>query len=270
MTWTNILVPVLGGDQDERLLSIAKAAAEPFGATVTMAFASMPPSSLFDWVNEAGVGPTEIAMAALQQSADSHQARCRERLAALDYSKKAFEAVHADDWIGLRTVSRLADAVVWDRSVARGHGAFAGAFQQILLDERRPALIAERSLAVGGTAVVAWDGGREASRAIRRAIPLLQKADKVVVLTAPHAMARPCDAARAIDYLGGHGVTARAEVLPALGEAGELILEAAALLDARVLIAGAYGHPRLQRFIFGGTTQTLVDRPLSAALFLSH
>lgn len=270
MTWTNILVPVLGGDQDERLLSTARALAAPFGATITMAFASMPPNSLFDWVNEAGIGPTEIAMAALQQGADSNQARCRERLAALDYPKKAFEAVHADDWISLRTASRLADAVVWDRSAARGQGFFASAFQQILLDERRPALIAERPPAVGGTVVVAWDGGREASRAIRRAVPLLQRADKVVVLTAPHAMARPCDATRALDYLGGHGVAARAEVLPAHGEAGPLIVEAAALLDARMLIAGAYGHPRLQRFIFGGTTQTLVDSAMSAALFLSH
>jgi nucleotide-binding universal stress UspA family protein len=36
------------------------------------------------------------------------------------------------------------------------------------------------------------------------------------------------------------------------------------------LVAGAFGHPRLQRFVFGGTTQILLDSAPAAALFLSH
>ena len=47
------------------------------------------------------------------------------------------------------------------------------------------------------------------------------------------------------------------------------IAAAAAKVGAGVLVAGAFGHPRLQEFIFGGTTRTLLnaDRP---SLFLSH
>jgi nucleotide-binding universal stress UspA family protein len=37
-----------------------------------------------------------------------------------------------------------------------------------------------------------------------------------------------------------------------------------------MLVAGAFGHPRFQRFIFGGTTQTLLDDQAGPALFLSH
>ena len=36
------------------------------------------------------------------------------------------------------------------------------------------------------------------------------------------------------------------------------------------VVAGAFGHPRFQRFIFGGTTRTLLDRTSGPALFLSH
>jgi nucleotide-binding universal stress UspA family protein len=38
---------------------------------------------------------------------------------------------------------------------------------------------------------------------------------------------------------------------------------------AEILVAGAFGHPRLQEFIFGGTTRSLLhaDGP---SLFLSH
>jgi nucleotide-binding universal stress UspA family protein len=38
----------------------------------------------------------------------------------------------------------------------------------------------------------------------------------------------------------------------------------------KLMVAGAFGHPRFQRFIFGGTTQTLLDQVSGSALFLSH
>lgn len=270
MTWTNILVPVMGGDGDARVLAVAKALAEPFGATITMVFASMSPNSFLSWATETGLGPSDVAITALENTTNRGEARCRDLLAALDYPKKAFEAADADDWLGLRTASRLADVVVWDRSATHGHGFFAPAFQQILLDERRPALIASKPPVVGGTVAIAWDGGREASRAVRRAVPLLQKAQQVVLLTAPHAMARPCTGARALSYLADHGITAMHEAIHAHGEAAAMILDAVSGVGARLLVAGAFGHPRLQRFIFGGNTQVLLEGRTPAALFLSH
>lgn len=270
MTWSNILAPAAGGESDARMLDLARSLAEPFGATVTMAFAAMSPNGVFNWANEAGVGPTDVAIAALERTAATGQDRCRKLLAALDYPRKAFEAVHADDWLGLRTASRLADVVVWDRSAAGGHGFLAPAFQQILLDERRPALVAETAPVTGGVVAIAWDGGREASRAIRRAVPLLRMAEQVVLLTAPHAMAKPCDGARALSYLADQGISAIPEALHSHGEPGPMILEAVRGVDARLLVAGAFGHPRLQRFIFGGTTQVLLQGRTTAALFLSH
>lgn len=270
MQWTNILVPLLGGEHDARLLNGAKAVAEPFNATITAAFASPSPVTIFGWVGEGGMGPTDVAISTLQTSIDKGQARCRQLLAALDYPKTNFEAVSADAWIGLRSVSRLADVVIWDRSVTRGHGFLASAFQQILLDERRPAMIMDREISYGGTVAVAWDGGREASRALRRSIPLLRRADRVVIVSVPHAMSRPCDGQRAIEYLADNGVQADQEVLHTRGDAGPIIMDAVRRLGAGVLVAGAFGHPRLQRFIFGGTTQFLVDGTGHAALFLSH
>ena len=47
------------------------------------------------------------------------------------------------------------------------------------------------------------------------------------------------------------------------------ILHAAANAGADILVAGAFGHPRLQEFIFGGTTRTLLNSD-SPSLFLSH
>jgi nucleotide-binding universal stress UspA family protein len=58
-------------------------------------------------------------------------------------------------------------------------------------------------------------------------------------------------------------------VLAATGDVGPALLQAAGRAGADILVAGAFGHPRLQEFIFGGTTRTLLnaDQP---SLFLSH
>ena len=270
MVWTNILVPVLGNTSDAQPLSVAKALAAAFDATISVVFASPSASSLFNWANEGGFGVTDVAVAAIQEETERGRARCGELLEALDYPKTLFEAVTADDWLGLRTATRLADVVVWERSAAGGHGFFASAFQQILLDERRPAFLADRPPDVGGTIAVAWDGGREASRALRRSVPLLQQADRVVLLTVPHAMARPCDGARAVQYLDDQGIRASTDVVHTHGDASPAILDAVRKIDANILVAGAFGHPRLQRFIFGGTTQYLLESQFRPALFLSH
>jgi nucleotide-binding universal stress UspA family protein len=48
-----------------------------------------------------------------------------------------------------------------------------------------------------------------------------------------------------------------------------LLLGAAKEVGANLLVAGAFGHPRLQEFIFGGTTRTLLNSD-GPSLFLSH
>ena len=130
-------------------------------------------------------------------------------------------------------------------------------------------LIARYGLSVGGAIAVAWDGGKEASRAARLALPLLEKAARAVILAAPRASSRSFDPARLQSYYAARGVEAEVDVLPDSGDAGPVLLYAAKKAGADILVAGAFGHPRLQEFIFGGTTRTLLnsDEP---SLFLSH
>jgi hypothetical protein len=37
-----------------------------------------------------------------------------------------------------------------------------------------------------------------------------------------------------------------------------------------MLVAGAFGHPRFQQFIFGGTTKHLMQAQSGPSLFLAH
>jgi nucleotide-binding universal stress UspA family protein len=146
----------------------------------------------------------------------------------------------------------------------------AETFQQIVADEQRPTLVARPGLKTDGCVAVAWDGGKEASRAMRTALPLLQKAGKVVILSAPASSARYFDPARLQSFLVDHGIKSEVHTLSETGDPAPLLLAAAKTVAADILVVGAFGHPRLQEFIFGGATRTFLNAANAPSLFLSH
>ena len=113
-------------------------------------------------------------------------------------------------------------------------------------------------------------GGREATRAARVAIPWLQKAGKVLILAAPAATPRDFDPARLKEHFAERGVTADVETLAHAGDPGPILLSAALAAGADILVAGAFGHPRFQQFIFGGTTRHLMQAEVGPSLLLTH
>jgi nucleotide-binding universal stress UspA family protein len=130
-------------------------------------------------------------------------------------------------------------------------------------------IVARPGLNLHGIMALAWDGGKEATRAVRTALPMLQKASRVVVLGAPAASSRRFDLRRLQDFLAARGVEADLEEVKGSHDAGHLILKAAIEVGAAMLIAGAFGHARLQEYVFGGTTRTLLNSD-GPSLFLSH
>jgi nucleotide-binding universal stress UspA family protein len=118
---------------------------------------------------------------------------------------------------------------------------------------------------VGRHPLVTWDGSREAARAIRDAMPLLEAAERVSLLAidplrqdhmheGPHASAL-------VAYLGHHGVRAEMmEVAPGGKGVATELLECASLLGADLLVMGASGHSRVWQFLVGGTMQDLLER----------
>jgi nucleotide-binding universal stress UspA family protein len=118
---------------------------------------------------------------------------------------------------------------------------------------------------VGRHALIAWDGSREAARAIRDAMPLLQAADQVSVLAVDplredHMHEGPHTPA-VVAYLAHHGVRAEeTEISSDRKGVTRDILEHAISLGADLQVMGAYGHSRVWEFIVGGTTQDLLER----------
>lgn len=122
--------------------------------------------------------------------------------------------------------------------------------------------------------LVAWNGSHTAARALNDAMPLLEAAEVVEVITInPEKTSlaegdlAPADICL---HLARHGVKAVATGHHSKGvDKGELLLTQASQMAADLLVTGAYGHSRVREFILGGVTRHLLNN-MSLPVFMSH
>ncbi len=123
---------------------------------------------------------------------------------------------------------------------------FAASCPVLLLPEGVRAVAARNIL-------VAWKPRREAARAMRDAVPMLRKAERVTILTIGADEGRSREAR---SFLQAHGVAAVLQEDPSLDlSAGEVILAEADRLGCDLLVMGAYGHTRFRELVLGGATR---------------
>lgn len=119
--------------------------------------------------------------------------------------------------------------------------------------------------------MVAWDGSKGASRALHDALPLLARADTVWILTVDDDKnIDPQGVAGARAFLEHHGIVAR-HLLQTRGTSpiGDILQATAAEHGADMLVMGAYGRSRIQEFVLGGATRTVLQNP-RLPVMLSH
>jgi len=124
--------------------------------------------------------------------------------------------------------------------------------------------------AMGRQVMVAWNGSREAVRALHDAMDFLVGAEKVVVSTVNSPDRSHIAGADLAGYLARHGI--RAEVHPITApdlDAGNAILSAAADFGSDLLVMGAYGHSRLRELALGGVTRHVL-KTMTLPVLMSH
>lgn len=124
---------------------------------------------------------------------------------------------------------------------------------------------------VGEPALVAWKDCREARLAVAGALPLLQRAAGVSVCAFGPADAKAeaeAGLADVVEFLARHEIAAEPVFAPSEGgSAGTRILAEADARGAGLIVAGGYGHARLQEWALGGVTRELLaDSPVCVCL----
>lgn len=120
--------------------------------------------------------------------------------------------------------------------------------------------------------LLAWDGSREAVRAIHDALPVLGLAKNIVVLTiAPQSEQRAdqlAETQRLIGHLKQHGLHATSDLASNHTES-QALMHRLDPRDFQLLVMGAYSHPSWFELIFGGVTKSaLLSAPVP--VLLSH
>jgi nucleotide-binding universal stress UspA family protein len=169
--------------------------------------------------------------------------------------------------------ARAADILVLTRQGARDEqdwrfGVHSG---MLVMQTGRPILVAPPGVTImpGKRILIAWKDTREARRAVWDALPLLKRAESVLVVAVDEGVGSD-GAGDVAEYLGSHGVGAR--TLLRKGDHTTASDELLAVVENEgmdLLVAGAYGHTRLREWIFGGVSRDLLDHTPVCCL-MSH
>jgi nucleotide-binding universal stress UspA family protein len=181
-----------------------------------------------------------------------------------------------DEYSGLCLQARYADLLVLGQADPEDHeegGLLLDLPEQVLMHGGRPVLLVPRSGSFtppARHALVAWNGSREAARAVSAALPLLQQVGQVTlaVLGASQGDHGEEPGADIALYLARHDIKVDVLVQPRPADAGKAILALASELGADLLVMGAYGHSRWREMVLGGATRGVLAQATLPVLLM--
>jgi len=159
--------------------------------------------------------------------------------------------------------ARLSDLTIVPHPSADDDVSSSDALHAVLFDSGRPVMVAPQTppRTIGTRVCIAWNGTAESASGVVAAMPWLQRADAIRVLTAEGYQRRGPDAHDLGDYLALHGLRAEiATFQPFERSVGGGLLKAAREFGADLLCMGAYSHSRLRQLILGGVTRVVLEK----------
>jgi nucleotide-binding universal stress UspA family protein len=256
-------------NSDKRVRLAADLAGRFHSALIGVAGWSLRPAFALDDPNNSGQNDHEQQiMVALLEEAGRKFRSCANRLTQIEWRG-------ALDYVAdlLPREARAADLIVIGREHLPGDLFYSLDPAVMILRAGRPVLVVPEAIESlnAHRIVVAWKDTREARRAVRDALPILQKAQEVAEI---HEAGADLGSRKrlndVVNYLRRHKVvaTAKADLHAKDSVAAELV-RIAKDKKADLIVAGAYGHSRLGEWFLGGVTRDLLTVSSLCCMF-SH
>ena len=164
-----------------------------------------------------------------------------------------------DTWLAAH--GRAADIVVVGRE-REGEETSIDTLETCLLDTGRPVLIAPAKVpaSLSGVVAIAWKDAPEAADAVAAAMPFIEAADRVIILSVDEGRATDVAACERLRHvLSWHNSRVEVHRLKPEGRAPvDVLLEAAQSAKTDLLVMGGYSHSRMREVIFGGFTRRVL------------
>jgi len=268
----DVLLPLVGEPSEPALAAIDKcvAAAADLGARITALAAE----------EDISLRPKVSISADLDNAAESEALRSVTNAAGL---LKAFESaasrmgVRADTRL-CRLASEMIAPTVAERArfsdltlvPVKSHDSRSEKLIEVLLFESgRPLLLCPEQRAGElrpefENVMIAWDHSARAARAVGDAVPILQAAASVRVVTATDEKTEAVmqSGADLVDHLREHGISAVFETTAINGSStGKVLAGWAHSRAVDAMVMGAFHHSRLNETFWGGVTKTVIGEP---------
>ncbi len=263
-----LLVHVDSDDQFDARLALACAIAQAHTARVLLQYVLQPPSTGLMYADAVPAQVIQAEIAAEKERAANLRARIADKMASKSVAWE-WRTLNGSTQEVIAKAGAVADVIV----MGQDKEDRASLVPAVALSSGRPVLCVPHSgtfLTCGRRILLAWNGTRESARAAHDALPVMQRADNVILLAAV-SETEPCASLMdAAAHLAAHGVKIEVKRTP-LGEldAGTTILNAITETGADMLVMGAYGHSRLREWAFGGATRTIMNC-MTVPTLLSH
>ena len=226
------------------------------------------PPDLLDTLQQHARERAEAALARFAEVAGRNQISFETRIDRVLYTAVAD---------ALTTHARYADLAIVGQADPKDGEAPSYLPEEVTLGSGRPSLVIPYigpGPTLGQRVTVAWDASREAARAVNDALPILERAQTVDVVTvnpteAPFGHGEEPGADIAL-HLARHGIKVEARRIEARDlDAANTILSHIADRGSDLLVMGAYGHSRLRELVLGGVTRTIL-RDMTVPVLMAH
>ncbi len=279
MALKRIIAATSGGTASDGAIEVACRIAKRVGAQLEAFHVKVDPSQLVGLATDGYNTPIsgewiDKLLADLDKVAETTKAAfvaaaARQGLAMPGAASFRVETGYAPVLVAQR--ARFFDLVVLGRSERVVERPHTDTIEETLVRSGRPVLLAPAKAPdkIGARIAVGWNGSAEAVHALAATLPLLEKAESVVVVTVGDAP--DCDPAALLEYFTAHGVKATQRQVAAVKGvgAGEQVLAEARDEGADLLVMGAYGHSTWRELLFGGATRQVIGASLLPVL-LAH
>jgi len=144
----------------------------------------------------------------------------------------------------------------------------------VALNSGRPVMVVPPDLSdnvLNEKAVLAWDGGRAAARAMSDALDILETKSEVTVISVGEGSAEVLARLdKVVNHLRCHGINAEAEIVPRSHRSiARVLLKTVEELGAGLLVMGAYEHSKFSEDLWGGVTNSVLNKA-PVPVLMSH
>ncbi|MDX1948911.1 MAG: universal stress protein [Rickettsiales bacterium] len=217
--------------------------------------------SISNYLGEGTMGLYAKYLESVQRDIKLAQNKIKESFDKHNFSKLKFSSEIGNPKEIVAYWGKFTDIIMCYKDIDRFSIDFENVVATALFETSRPVILMPENQVYSGMEriIIAWDGSFRASGAVKTAIPFLEKAKEIVILTIDESQKDMSSVKDLLDYLATYNITAIHKNIAKVHRCvGDEILSEAEKRNANLIVMGAYTHSKMRQIVLGGATKFIL------------